>query len=55
MSDYLYFPNNLRDKRPYIGLYDKLQNLFPVNGNNFQRKPGLIATPYILQKYYVCI
>ena len=36
MSGYLYFPK-------------KLQNLFPINGNSFQRKPKLIATPYILQ------
>ena len=50
MSDYLYFPNNLKDiKKPYIDLYDKLQNLFPINGNSFQRKPKLIATPYVLQ------
>ena len=47
MSAYLYFFNNLY--RPYIGLYDKLQNLFPVNGSSFKRKPKLIATPYILQ------
>ena len=44
MSAYLYFSNNLY--RPYIGLYDKLQNLFPVNGSSFKRKPKLIATPY---------
>ena len=47
MNGYLYFPNNLKDKRhkrPYIGLYDRLQNLFPINGNSFQRKPKLIAT-----------
>ena len=51
MSGYLYFPNNLKDIEdhiPYTGLY-KLQNLFPINGNSFQRKPKLIATPYILQ------
>ena len=42
MSGYLYFPNNLKDIEdhiPYTGLYDKLQNLFPINGNSFQRKP----------------
>ena len=44
MSGYLYFPNNLRHKRPYIGWY-----VFPINGNSFQRKTKLIATPYILQ------
>ena len=49
MSGYLYFHNNLRHKGPYIGLYDNLQNLFPVHGNSFQRKSKLIATPYILQ------
>ena len=42
----LYFP---KDRRPYIALYDKLQNLFPVNGNSFLKKPKLIATPYILK------
>ena len=26
-------------RRPYIGLHDKLQNLFPINGNSFQGKP----------------
>ena len=50
MSGYLYFPNNLKRHRgPYIGLYDKLQNLLPNNDHSFQRKPKLIATPYILQ------
>ena len=49
MSDQLHFPNNLKDiKSPYIGLYDKFQNLYPINGDNFQRKPELIAIPYIL-------
>ena len=24
MSDYLYFSNNLKDKRPHVGLYSKL-------------------------------
>ena len=38
-----------RYRRPYLGLYDKVQTLFPINGNSFQRKPKLIATPYILQ------
>ena len=32
-----------------MGLYDNLQNLFPIDGITFQRKPKLIATPYILQ------
>ena len=41
----LYFHNNLKDI--------KLQNLFPINGNSFQRKPKLIATPYILQYRFV--
>ena len=49
MSVYLYSPNNLKDiKRPYIG-WDKMQNLFPINGNSFQGKNKLLATPYILQ------
>ena len=49
ISGYLYFSNNLRHKRPYIGLYDNLKNLSPINGNSFQRKPKLIPTSYILQ------
>ena len=50
MSGYLYFSNNLKDrKKPYIGWYDKLENLFPINGNSFQGKTKLIAIPYILQ------
>ena len=49
MSGYLYSPNNLKDiKRPYID-WGKLQNLFPINGNSFQGKNKLLATPYILQ------
>ena len=37
MSCYLYFTNNLkRHKRPYIGLYDNLQKLSPINGNSFK-------------------
>ena len=51
MNGYSYFPNNLKDiyKRPDIRWYDKLQNLFPINGNSFQRIAKLIATPYTLQ------
>ena len=50
MSGYLYFPDNLKDiKKTIIGLYDKLQNPFPINDDSFQRKSKLIATPYILQ------
>ena len=30
-----------------MGLYDKLQNLFPIDGKSFQRKPKHIATLYI--------
>ena len=30
MSGYLHFSNNLRHRRPYIGLYDKLQNLLQL-------------------------
>ena len=48
MSVYLYISNK-RLRRQYIGLYDKLQNLFPINENSFQRKPKLIVTPYISQ------
>ena len=47
MSGYLYFPNNLRHKIPDIGWFDKMQNLFQING--FQRKTKVIATLYILQ------
>ena len=36
-------------KIPYIGVYDKLKNIFPIIGNSFQRKPKIIAAPYILQ------
>ena len=43
------FPILERHERPYIGLYDKLQNIFPVNDKIFQSKLKLIATPYILQ------
>ena len=50
MSGYLYFHNNLKDiRRPYIDLHDKFENPFPINSNSFQRKPELIAIPYILQ------
>ena len=38
MRGYLYFPNNSRHKRPYVGLYDNLQNRFQI----FQRKPKLL-------------
>ena len=47
MSGYLYFPDNLRHKIPDIGWFDKMQNLFQING--FQRKTKVIATLYILQ------
>ena len=40
MTGYLYCPNKLKDN---------LQNLFPINSNSCQRKPKLIATPYVLQ------
>ena len=30
-------------------MYVYRQNLFRINGNSFQRKTRLIATPYILQ------
>ena len=44
MTDYLYFPNNKRHKRPHIELYSKLQNLFLIKSYNFQRKHKLITT-----------
>ena len=40
-----------RTERLYIGLYDKLQNIFLIDDNSFQREPKQIATPYILQKH----
>ena len=49
MSGYSYFSNNLKDRKVHIGSYDNLQNLFLINDNNFQRKPELAATTYILQ------
>ena len=55
MSGYLYFLNKLKDKRPYMGLYDQMQNLFPIHGNSFQRKAKLIAIPYILHYCQVLI
>ena len=33
--------------RPYIGWYDKLQNLFPIKRKSFQRKTKLKVTPHI--------
>ena len=45
MNGYLYFPNNLKNIKKHI----KLQNLFPITGNNFQRKPKLIVAFLILQ------
>ena len=48
MSCYYYFSNNFKDIKDK---YDKLQNLFPINGNSFSRKPKLIATPYNLSGY----
>ena len=47
MSGYFFFPNNSKNIKdhikPYIGLYYKLKNLFPINSNNFQIKPRFIA------------
>ena len=46
---YLYFSNNLKDiKTPYIGLYDKFQNLFLISGNSFQREHKFIAISLFL-------
>ena len=42
-----------RHERPYMGLYDKLQNLFPINGNSFHRKPKLTVTPCIVLCLYL--
>ena len=43
MSSYLYIPNNVKyhKKIPYIGLYEKLQNLYSINDNTFQKKLNL--------------
>ena len=46
MSGYLYFPNNFKNIKDHI----KLQNLFPINGNSFQRKPNLIPAGIYLLK-----
>ena len=54
MSEHLYFPNNLKDKRPHIGLSSKLQNLFTIKSNNFQRKHEYITTPFLLQQPFAC-
>ena len=48
MSGYLYFHSKLKYIKPHIGLDDTLQNLFPINGNSFQRKLKLMAAPYIV-------
>ena len=54
MSSYLYIPNNVKyhKKIPYIGLYEKLQNLYSINDNTFQKKAKLITTPDVLCYYY---
>ena len=41
MSEYLYFPNNLKDIKDHLGLYDNLQNPPPINGNCFQENLNL--------------
>ena len=46
MSGCLYFSNNLKNIKDNI----KLQNLFPINGNSFQRKPKGNYTLFILQQ-----
>ena len=38
---------------PYIGLYNKLKNIFSINGNSFQRKYEVIATSFILSIMFV--
>ena len=43
-------PNNFKDIKEHIYAYLIICKIFsPVKGNSFQRKPKLIATPYILQ------
>ena len=58
MLYYLYFislsaiytsPITERHKRPNIGLYNKLQNLLPINSTSFHRKSKFIIIPYIFQ------
>ena len=43
MGGYLYFSNNLKDIKDhiYICWYDKLQNIFPINGNSLKEKLNL--------------
>ena len=50
MSDYLYFPNNLKLKDSY----SKLQKLFTIKSNSLQRKQELITSPFLLQQPFVC-
>ena len=45
MSGYLYFPNNFKNIKYHIKLY----NLLPITGNSFQRKTKLIAILFTLQ------
>ena len=47
MSGYLYFLNNLKDRKdhiPYIGLYNKLQNHFRITSSSFQEEHQLVTT-----------
>ena len=50
MSGYLYFPHNLKDMEDHtqVDMISCKIN-FLINGNSFQIKTKLIATPYILQ------
>ena len=59
MGGCLYFPSNLKDIKDHIqdavvdGLYNKLQNLFTIKSNSFQRIHGLITTSFLLQQSFV--
>ena len=47
MSNYLYFPNNLKDIKDHIK--DYIVSCKTIKGNSFQRKHELITTPLLLQ------
>ena len=53
MNDHLYFPNNLKDIKYHIGLYNKLENLFTIKSKHeqkyFQRKCEIITILFLLQ------
>ena len=46
MSDYLYFPNNLKDIKDHIHDYIVSCNLFTIKSNSFQRKNVLVTVEF---------